>query len=423
LHLGSDLIFQSLALLILILIISYFKIFSIKKLIVNIFIIKTIYFLIYGVLFLLNIKSFLLLFPLLIYGALIYSFYKSQYKLKFILKLIFIVSFWYSFISYFNLCVSCFPSALHCYAPVPMHAKAENVPYIDLGIIYNYSTYWEASLRGVSILIFMSNYFDFFDSSDIQESLNRLKTILNSLNIQGTEGGGPDPSFPNFNKIMLLLQAEGEDSSTSSAQQATDSFPLPLHQDQNSPQEESAISLAKAAEDKKLILDKIPRGTNFYFLDNSIKFLNGNLLILDNSGNSGSESEGAADGAKSKRGELNSKFIIYDSVKELENKIIENNSKVIPLDKSKYFKEYSYLKKYYHHRFIEGNIFTFISQGILINKPISEITPNIFLAEIYLNLDSLLEELDRLLKAKLWYEAASASSFATAQSQSEEGGQ
>jgi hypothetical protein len=71
------------------------------------------------------------------------------------------------------------------------------------------------------------------------------------------------------------------------------------------------------------------------------------------------------------------------------------------LDLKHYSEVLAYIKANYHYHYIEGSIFTYITQGLLTNKPVSQITPNIFLAEKYVLLHSYIDELDRLLKAKI----------------------
>lgn len=205
--------------------------------------------------------------------------------------------------------------------------------------------------------LFLANLFDSYDFYDIGESVERLKVILKSLKTPGTVGGGPDPRNPNPEDILLLLP---------------DGNPLK--------------SEAEVKHDDSWfegIWSKIPKAVNHKFLDDAVQIKDGNIFLKNWD---------------------TLKYTLYYSVSELSKKIIMNNLKIIPLDKSKYPDLYDYIAKYIHHNFIEGSVFTFVLQGLNSQYSVSEVPPNSFLVEIIKNLHSYISEVDRLLKAKQWYE-------------------
>lgn len=238
------------------------------------------------------------------------------------------------------------------------------------------------------------NSINFFESNKIHEILKNLQNILKPLNIQGIEGGGPNPNSPNPLDIIFLLE---EDSDKSPRESFLSNLELELELEL-----EKYLRLEKyktvqeckmknSSQDSKiekaflLFWKEIPKGINFYFTDHLIKIIESN-------------------GQKEIFFKEFDNWIYYDSVLHLDSKINCNNSKIELFNKEEFSKEWSYLLNYFHHSYIEGNIFTFISQGLLVNESIEKITPNRFLAENLINLHSLLSELDRLLKAKLFYE-------------------
>jgi hypothetical protein len=95
---------------------------------------------------------------------------------------------------------------------------------------------------------------------------------------------------------------------------------------------------------------------------------------------------------------MTGEFESQGNIFELKEKINKNNFSVISLDKNTPL--FDYVKTFHNHHNIEGNIFTFISKGV-IYKPVSEITFIDLLEGNLKALNSHSEGLERLLKAKL----------------------
>lgn len=302
--------------------------------------------------------------PYFIYIFLIIIFSVSKNKVKFIISLFFVISFWYIFINYVNFTIN-YISLNSNYFVEGLLSFLHIVDQKDLSSflmsLAKYSNHFNFCLINIMLISLHAsiNSFDFFNVDDILNMFKKLNIDLQNINLHGTGGGGPDPNPPHFENVMLLI-------------------------DKMSHYFESKAGNLSAFT-KREILDKLPRAVNFGFLDNVLKIVDGNIFL-----NTSLKFPGD--------------FNFFSSVAELESKILSSNAQIIPFDTVKYSIEYAYIKEFYHFHCIERNIFSYISPGLLINYPMIDITPNIFLKEVYLNLDSYLYELDRLLMAKEWCE-------------------
>jgi hypothetical protein len=107
-------------------------------------------------------------------------------------------------------------------------------------------------------------------------------------------------------------------------------------------------------------------------------------------------------------------YYFFSSIFDLNNNKLKseidiNNNNLISninLEKCNNYWEFDFFKKYYYFWFIEHDIFSFISYNILkkLDFNLSDITPSIFMYAMHLAVVEYLEELDILLKAKIWYE-------------------
>lgn len=112
--------------------------------------------------------------------------------------------------------------------------------------------------------------------------------------------------------------------------------------------------------------------------------------------------------------QLQKKYFFFSSISDLfNNKLkneidINNNNSIsnMNLEKCSNFWQFYYFKKFWYFWFIELDIFSFISLNILkkLGLNLNEITPSRFLFAMHLTVVEYLEELDILIKAKIWYE-------------------